>query len=84
MYGFRVDNVHSETYRMLNGINRGNLQDVPEEKEEAEGSDKENQDDQDPEGKKRNKMKIKFVESDGAKTLVTEDKITLSDFDKSH
>lgn len=33
VYGFRVDNVHHETYRLLNGMSRGG-QNADEEQEE--------------------------------------------------
>lgn len=40
LYGFRVDNVHNETYRLLNGMSRGGVSNI-EEIEIIDGSDNE-------------------------------------------
>lgn len=76
IYGFRVDNVHAETYRMLHGMTRNAAGDQELEIVGAEESDGE-KDESRPEGeskdedekKKKAARKIKFTEGQGDRTL---------------
>jgi condensin complex subunit 2 len=88
VYGFRVDNVHNETYRILNGMARGgqipdeidvvgeNQSDDEEGKQNAGGA---NADQNEPK-----RRKLKFSEKDGEKTLDRLENINLSSFDTQH
>lgn len=81
VYGYRVDNLHNETYRILNGMVRGGAQ--QEELAVVQSDDEHNkagpnEDNGDAVKKVR---KLKFKESDGAKTLEKPENINLSSFD---
>jgi condensin complex subunit 2 len=77
IYGYRVDNVHMETYKILGGLHRHGLGD--HEIEVVMGDDKadeERQDGEDEEtkelensGNKRKKRVLKFTDAQGEKTL---------------
>lgn len=69
IYGFRVDNVHQETYRMLSGMNRNaageheieiiaNGDESEKEQEAGPGEDRESD-----EKKKKQVRKLKFAEN---------------------
>lgn len=77
IYGFRVDNVHTETYRMLNGMTRNA---TGEEEIVIVGAGNESDEDKDQnqnneqradasEDKKKKIRRIKFAENQGEKTL---------------
>jgi len=90
VYGFRVDNVHNETYRMLNGMHRNAVNGeeeielvggVPD--DDSDGGDGQNGENRNQESaeKKKRKLKIKFSDKDGQKTLESVKAITLSSFE---
>ena len=79
VYGFRVDNVHSTAYRMLNGMARGNDQlHVIKEDEESEV---EGQEENKQEKKKKVHRKVVVTNSNGEKTLEKESNLNLTSFD---
>ena len=94
VYGFRVDNVNNETYRMWNGMLR-NMEDIDEQEgeESAEESKQQMYDEdgnpiaQDPNvrEKKRQNRILKLTDKGGEKTLEQNLKnITMDNFDVQH
>ena len=97
VYGFRVDNVHSETYRMWNGMQRNAINGeeiielVGQEGDESDkgsefdenGNRRGNEDSQDGK-KKRKKTFLKFKENEGNKTLDTLKNLDVTNFDTQH
>ena len=89
IYGFRVDNVHQETYRMLSGMvrNAGGEQEI-EIVVNGEDSEKEQEagpaEDRESDEKKKKVRKIKFAENQGEKTLDKPSNINLDAFDTLH
>ena len=86
IYGFRVDNVHTETYRMLNGMTRNAAGEQEVEIVGAEEeSDQEKEAMQNDEGKdgekKKQARKIKFNDNQGEKTLEKKANIDVVAFD---
>lgn len=63
IYGFRVDNVHNETYRILSGLRRNEIEVIREGGSDEERDGKE--DDNTHENKRKVKQQIKFTVSDG-------------------
>ena len=89
VYGFRVDNVHNETYRILNGMNRNALTgdeeiDIIGAPKDSDSEDGGANEDGAGEQKKKKARIIKFSENDGLKTLDDPSKIDVKAFDKSH
>jgi condensin complex subunit 2 len=82
IYGYRVDNVHQDTYKMLNTLSRGdqNIELVPEEGIE-DFSDDENPNREKKETKIRQKRTIKLTGKEGEATLEPEEKIDLKKYD---
>lgn len=72
VYGHRVDHIHNQTYRMLNGMNRNattgdeeiDIIGAPKDSDEESGEGN-NEDTADKEAKKRKARVIKFSENDG-------------------
>ena len=93
IYGFRVDNVHSETYRMLNGITRNQGADeeiaivgaAGESDDDKANSNDEQRDLRDDDAqKKKVARKIKFAENQGEKTLEKLQNLNVVQFDTQH
>jgi superfamily I DNA and/or RNA helicase len=91
VYGYRVDNVHNETYRMWNGMVRNAAIDdgIPEDDEEDESSQVDadgNPINQEEAAKKRQKRNYLYrADKGGERTLESNLKnITLESFDTQH
>lgn len=86
VYGFRVDNVHNETYRILNGMVRGgaNIDEVDVIAEQNDNDDGKLNNNEDENHDKNRRRKIKFNDTDGAKTLEKVDNLNLVSFDYQH
>ena len=89
VYGFRVDNVHSETYRMLNGMNR-NVH-AGEQELELIGEENEDEDEGGADGakdsaerKQKRVRKLVFNEAGGQKTLEKEANLNMASFNTQH
>ena len=86
VYGFRVDNVHSETYRMLSGITRnvrsGEQEIVLEGVHDRDEDVRDSAHDSTEDNKKR-RQKVK-MSTNPEKTLEKESNINLTSFDTSH
>ena len=91
VYGYRVDNVHNETYRMWNGMQRnagrhsGDIEVIQEEDdEEASFIDADGNPVAHANEKKKKKALLKFKSGDGQRTLEQSKNITLDSFDTQH
>ena len=85
VYGFRVDNVHSEAYRMLNGMCRNAIDQELEIIDGEEGSE-------DPDGlrepaeekKKKRVLRLGQTHAGGERTLEREANLNVASFDTQH
>ena len=100
VYGFRVDNVHHETYRLLNGMSRGNqTADEIQEENGQKADGEENGEILDQQENKKKGQKVKFHGNEemnnaedylnnfdkyGVKTLEKETNLNLASFDTQH
>ena len=78
VYGFRVDNVHSTAYKMLNVMTRNvNDQQLGVIKEDEESEDEEGEEVKSQDRKKKATRKLPVLNSGGEKTLDKETNLNL-------